>query len=68
MEQDTSSHEPLTAALARVGIVVTAEGRARARRLLDEAKARRDPAQFENLRDRLGFPNTQNTSPASMRD
>ncbi|WP_229069915.1 hypothetical protein [Actinoplanes sp. DH11] len=55
MEQDTSASEPLVDALARVGITVTDEGRSRARRLLDEARARRDPAKFEALRERLGF-------------
>ena len=55
MEPDTSAHEPLVDALARVGITVTDEGRARARRLLDEAKARRDPERFEAVRQQLGY-------------
>lgn len=55
MEQDTSATEPLVDTLARVGITVTAEGRSQARQLLDAARARRDPARFEALRDRFGF-------------
>ncbi len=55
MEQDTSASEPLVDALARVGITVTDEGRARARRLLDDAKARRDPDKFAALREQLGY-------------
>ncbi len=54
-DQDASAHEPLVDALARVGITVTDEGRARARRLLDDAKARRDPVKFEATRQKLGY-------------
>lgn len=45
-----------TAQLAAVGIVVTAEGKARARAKLDAAAARRDPAARAALRERLGLP------------
>lgn len=55
MEQDTSATEPLAETLARVGITVTDEGRSQARRLLADARARRDPARFEALRSRFGF-------------
>jgi hypothetical protein len=54
MEQD-ASQESMTELLAHAGIVVTDEGRARARRRLAEANARRDPAKLEALRRQLGL-------------
>ncbi|BCY08859.1 hypothetical protein [Actinoplanes sp. L3-i22] len=61
MEQDASTNETLVDGLARLGIHVTDEGRARARRKLDEAKARRDPEAFEATRRRLGFTGPRTT-------
>jgi hypothetical protein len=49
-------HESLTEALARVGIVVTAEGKARARRRLTEAEAGWTPERREEQRAKLGLP------------
>ena len=47
--------ESLTEALARVGIVVTAEGKARARRRLAEAEAGWSPERREEQRAKLGL-------------
>ena len=41
--------------LARRGVVVTDENRARARRRLDEARERRNPELRQQLRERLGM-------------
>lgn len=54
MEQD-ASQESVTELLAAAGIVVTDEGRARARRRLAEARARRDPEKFAALRRQYGL-------------
>jgi hypothetical protein len=40
MEQETSASESMTELLASVGVVVTPEGRARARRRLEESRVR----------------------------
>lgn len=61
MAEDTRPPEDMTAALAGVGIIVTPEGKARARKLLEDADRRRDPAKRAALRERLGLP------PASTR-
>jgi hypothetical protein len=55
MEQN-ASQESVTELLASAGIVVTDEGRARARRRLAESRARHDPAKFEALRRQFGLP------------
>jgi hypothetical protein len=51
--------EDTTAMLAAAGITVTEEGRARARKMLDDADRRRSPERRAALRARLGL------SPAS---
>jgi hypothetical protein len=45
-----------TAMLAAAGIVVTDEGRARARRRLDDARARWTPVLEAEAREQLGLP------------
>ncbi len=55
-QSDHDVHESLTEALARVGIVVTAEGKARARRRLAEAEAGWTAERREEQRTRLGLP------------
>jgi hypothetical protein len=47
--------EDMVTLLARQGVTVTEDGRARARRRLDEAAQRRDPALRAALRERLGL-------------
>lgn len=42
MGRDTSANESMTDLLARLGVVVTVEGKQRARRRLADADARRD--------------------------
>jgi hypothetical protein len=56
MAEDTRPSEDMTAALAGVGIIVTPEGKARARKLLADADARRDPGRREALRARFAMP------------
>ncbi|MCX5070894.1 hypothetical protein OOJ91_34160 [Micromonospora lupini] len=56
-----ASHEPdtgtdTTAMLAAVGIEVTEEGKARARRRLDDARDRWTPALEAEAREQLGLP------------
>ena len=53
MAQDTDPQESIADVLAARGIVITPEGRQRARRLLDEAAARRDPEARAALLARL---------------
>jgi hypothetical protein len=55
MEQGTNAQESMKEMLARAGIVVTDEGRARARRRLADARARRDPAKLAALREQFGI-------------
>jgi hypothetical protein len=54
-QSDHDTQESLTEALARVGIVVTPEGKARARRRLAEAEAGWTPERYEEARIRLGL-------------
>jgi hypothetical protein len=56
MQPDHDVQETLTEALARVGIVVTAEGKARARGRLAEAEAGWTPERREEQRVKLGLP------------
>ena len=57
MTQSSDEQAPadMTALLAQHGVVVTAEDRARARRRLEAARQRRDPALRAQLRARLGM-------------
>lgn len=56
MAEDADQQESMTDALARVGIVVTAEGKARARAKLDEAAAKRTPERLAAMRALVGLP------------
>jgi hypothetical protein len=53
-QADNETHESLQEALARVGIVVTEAGKARARRRLAEARAEWPPERRAALREKLG--------------
>jgi hypothetical protein len=52
-QADNETHESLQEALARVGIVVTEEGKARARRRLAEALEGWTPERFAEQRAKL---------------
>ncbi len=52
---DAQAPEDMATLLARHGVTVTEEDRARARRRLAEAAQRRDPALRAALRERLGL-------------
>jgi hypothetical protein len=54
-QSDHDVQESLTEALARVGIAVTVEGKARARRRLAEAEVGWTPERHEEQRARLGL-------------
>jgi hypothetical protein len=54
-QPDSALEESLTVALARVGIAVTAEGKARARRRLADAAAGWTPERHEAERAKLGL-------------
>jgi hypothetical protein len=55
-QPDPDIQESLTEALARVGIVVTAEGKARARRRMADAEAGWTPERDAAQRAKLGLP------------
>lgn len=55
MEQDANPREDMAASLASVGIQVSEEGKARARRLLDDARRRLTPARLNEMRARVGL-------------
>ncbi|MBM0233724.1 hypothetical protein JNW91_18825 [Micromonospora sp. STR1_7] len=54
--QNPDTGTDTTAMLAAVGIEVTEEGKARARRRLDDARARWTPALEAEAREQLGLP------------
>lgn len=56
MEPDKAPPESMADALARVGIVVTPEGKARAKKLLADAAAQRTPEALAQMRALVGLP------------
>lgn len=56
MEPDNAQQESMADALARVGIVVTPEGKARAKKLLADAAAQRTPEALAQMRALVGLP------------
>lgn len=65
-EPDPHVHGDTVAQLAAVGIRVTDEGRARARRLLADARARRTPERRDALRRQLGIAPVAAASSSSV--